>query len=421
MKKTMRTERTQRSRTAAVAVLLILVAGWITVAGSCDQPTGSPDPDGPPEAGGDEEVTDPTEDEDDPTDEDPADPQDPDDPVEPEDPALPLVAVEAEQITCYEHIGVVTATVRRDTADAELSIGLTVTGTATAGSDYTVDGLVDGSVVMAAGVDAVDVSITVIDDEEVEPEETIVVSVTAAETYEVDAESTVTYTVVSNDAPAHDPVTITITFDTTTEGYLNGAAAGTGFSTEPADGQLDADVWLVSGVSDGEKPFGTEATAGDFARGTAAAGVSTGGLYAFDVAPENRCIGVQPTSSDFTPGIIALEMTNTTGGPIDTVSVSFSVWTFNDEGRSTTVTLVVSTDKTEWIPVEASTVATTDTAAGEALWEETEVSVEVAVLEVIAGGLLADGESIRVGWLVDDAGGSGGRDQVGIDSITLVL
>jgi hypothetical protein len=48
----------------------------------------------------------------------------------------------------------------------------------------------------------------------------------------------------------------TVNFDSTVVGVNNGAVAGTGFTTEPAVGELDADAFEILGMSSGSKLFG---------------------------------------------------------------------------------------------------------------------------------------------------------------------
>ena len=74
---------------------------------------------------------------------------------------------------------------------------------------------------------------------------------------------------------------------------------GSGFSPSPAVGQLDSDVWAISGLSDGTLDFGGTAATGDFARGLSTGNVTTGGIYAFDAGSLNIILGAQPTSTDF--------------------------------------------------------------------------------------------------------------------------
>ena len=55
---------------------------------------------------------------------------------------------------------------------------------------------------------------------------------------------------------------------------------GSGFAPIPSLGQLDSDLWIISGLSDGSMTYGdTRTSSGDFARGQTSNPVTTGGVY----------------------------------------------------------------------------------------------------------------------------------------------
>jgi len=62
-----------------------------------------------------------------------------------------------------------------------------------------------------------------------------------------------------------------------TEGFDDFTASG--FSPTPMIGQLCSNTFATSGWSDGSVAFGGTGTSGDFARGSTAGGVSSGGIY----------------------------------------------------------------------------------------------------------------------------------------------
>jgi hypothetical protein len=98
---------------------------------------------------------------------------------------------------------------------------------------------------------------------------------------------------------------------------------GSGFSPAPAPGQLDSDTWRVTGMSDGDGAFGGTYDFGDFARGASSGAVSSGGVYAFEVAPGDVGLGVQPTGSVFTEGSFTLRVRNETGLTVDDLAVAY--------------------------------------------------------------------------------------------------
>jgi hypothetical protein len=114
----------------------------------------------------------------------------------------------------------------------------------------------------------------------------------------------------------------TVDFDATFGDVNNGQFDGSGFNPSPSSGQLDSDAWATTGMSDGDSDFGDTETSGDFARGNSSGGVGTGGFYSFTVGTGNNAFGVQPTSSDFTPGTITLKIHNNTGSTITSIGKS---------------------------------------------------------------------------------------------------
>ena len=400
--------RPSRPPTAVIAAFVL--AAVLLAVSACGAPTGP----APPAADADEQgAPDETPGDDDPDLDDPEEDPDPPDP--------PVVTLAAEREWLYEHQATTHLTVGRSTAEDEVTVLVSISGTAMEGEDYTYSGWNGAAVVLPPGESSVAVALQLIDDRTFEPDKTIDIALVAAEGYTLGTESSVTITIRNDDAPEHDPVTLVLDFDGTVPGYSCGAYTGSGFASEPADGQLDADEWLLTAISDGDKPLGVEANTGDAARGLAAGAVSTGGLYAFEVAPDNRCIGVQPTSSDWTAGSIGTQIRNTSGGAVDTLTAGYTVWEWNDQGRSSSVTLAVSSDGATWSPVETTTVTSVEPATTDPAWIATEVAAEIALTVLFESGLLPDGEVLYVGWIFDDVGGSGGRDQLGIDAITLSL
>ena len=130
-------------------------------------------------------------------------------------------------------------------------------------------------------------------------------------------------------------------------GFAPGAV-GTGLvgSGPPATG-LDSNHWRIEGLSDGAGVFGGTYLAGDFARGSSVGGVSSGGIYGFDVGSgsvANWALGFQPTGSDLTPGTITLMVTNATGSSVDQVDLGYRVLRLNNGDRSGSMQFAYSLD-----------------------------------------------------------------------------
>ncbi|MGF1581919.1 MAG: hypothetical protein ACFCD0_21550 [Gemmataceae bacterium] len=186
---------------------------------------------------------------------------------------------------------------------------------------------------------------------------------------------------------------------------------GSGFAPVPAAGQLDSDVWRVNGLSIGSMAFGDTRTENDFARGASAGGVTTGGVYSFDTGSGNNILGIQPSSADWTPGTITLQVVNTTGSSVDSWDISYDIFSLNNEPRANSLNFAFSTDDSSYTPVAALDFTTPE--AADALgWQSVSRSTTISAT-------VAAGESLFLQWQGDDVSGSGARDEYGIDNVVV--
>ncbi|MDM8549124.1 ExeM/NucH family extracellular endonuclease [Desulfobacterales bacterium HSG2] len=195
--------------------------------------------------------------------------------------------------------------------------------------------------------------------------------------------------------------------------------AGDGFAPVPEVGQLDSDVWIVTGFNSGVLDFGDTQTSGDFARGESDGGVSTGGIYAFDVGGGNIALGVQPGGSDFTPGEIILKIQNNTGETVTQLDVSYDIWYYNDEVRANTLNFSYSSDNSAYTEVSELNFTTPGEADTTPVWRQPpESELKPAIL---TGLSIANGDLFYLKWTGKDATGSGSRDEYGIDNIEVAV
>jgi len=187
--------------------------------------------------------------------------------------------------------------------------------------------------------------------------------------------------------------------------------AGLGFAATPIAGQLDSDAWRATGFS-ADGSFGGTFDSGDFARGSASGGVSTGGIYAFNTG-SNVVLGVQPGGSDFTPGALILRLTNSSGNEVNAVSISYDIWTFNDQGRANSLNLGYSLDDETYVSIPELDFTTPEAAAGSPAWSVVNRSI------ILTGLGLANGADFYLQWTGDDQTGGGSRDEYGIDNISV--
>src|SRR5690606_22377349 len=196
-----------------------------------------------------------------------------------------------------------------------------------------------------------------------------------------------------------------IDFDTTISGVNEGQYAGTGFEPAPTTGRLNSNAFATIGMSDGSTNFGDVATAGDFARGTSSGGVTSGGFYAYEVAPGNHAFGWQATGSDFAPGSMTLRLQNQTGTAIETIRLTYTVYVYNDQGRSGNVNLSYSNDNITFTQQPLLEIVSEETAAATPEWTATTYTVLIGLENI------PDGDFYYLRWNAADAGGSGSRDE----------
>ena len=191
---------------------------------------------------------------------------------------------------------------------------------------------------------------------------------------------------------------------------------GEGFQPDPIAGQLDSDFWSISGLSDGDLDFGGSAISGDFARETSFGAVRTGGFYGFQLGEgsEDYILGVQPTSSDFSPGSIQLRFTNTTGADLQGIIVRYEIAVFNDQNRSNSFNFAHKDDSGDtFTAVPTLDFTTPETAAGTPTWVITRRTT------TITGITLAAGDDYFLQWSSDGVSGSGSMDQFGLNNVAI--
>lgn len=188
---------------------------------------------------------------------------------------------------------------------------------------------------------------------------------------------------------------------------------GSGFSPDPATGQLDSDTWSVLGLSDGDLNFGDTGTEGDFARGISSGKVSTGGCYAFDIGSGNIALGFQPGGSDWTPGDLILKVQNNTGNNILTLTLSYSLWVYNDKPRANSFNFSHSPNNSTYTIEPTLDFTSPETADPSPAWTETIMDIDLNDLNI------PDGSNYYLKWTGDDISGSGYRDEFAIDNITI--
>ena len=205
-----------------------------------------------------------------------------------------------------------------------------------------------------------------------------------------------------------------INFSTTVSGVNSGSFTGGGFTTNPNNGQLDADAWATTGFSDGAKSFGAVRTSGDHARGASNGAVSSGGIYGFDVGAGNRALGIQPTGSDWTPGTITLKIVNNSTSIVNDMNIDYIIYTRNDQNRASSFNFSYSFNNSSYTGVSSANYTSTLT-AGASNWSANNKSIQLSSLNLNPGAVF------YIRWSGADAGGSGSRDELALDNIAISI
>lgn len=207
-----------------------------------------------------------------------------------------------------------------------------------------------------------------------------------------------------------------IYFDGGVPDVNHAAFSGVGYSAAPLTGALDSDAWALYGMSDGSVFFGDSAVGSDFGRGNTTGGVSTGGVYAMNVGinTPNIALGVQSGSSDFTPGSHRLRILNQTGDTLGGFSLSYHVYEYNDQGRSSLVECYWGKDTLLMSHEPNLDYISTDLADANPVWQRHDRSIQISQV-------IDPADTLYIEWYSDDFGGSGSRDEIALDSIGLVF
>lgn len=135
----------------------------------------------------------------------------------------------------------------------------------------------------------------------------------------------------------------------------------------------------------------------------------TGGTH----SAANPALMIQPGGSDFAPGTLTLKVENTGTTNITQLEVSYKLYNRNDQLRGNTFNFSHSGDDITYTPVGALNF--TSPAPSDALgW------VLIGTKSTTITGLnVAPGAFYYIRWNSADAGGSGSRDEFGLDDISV--
>ena len=148
---------------------------------------------------------------------------------------LPTVAIAASDADASEPDNDATFTISRTgSTDEALEVSFEISGTAVSGNDYTE---IPTTATIAAGDSSVDVSVSVLDDDEIESDETVAITLSDGDDYDLGDTASASITITSEDIAALPVVTIAATTEAADESGTDGlfTISRTGETTEALD------------------------------------------------------------------------------------------------------------------------------------------------------------------------------------------
>ncbi|HET8839345.1 MAG TPA: T9SS type A sorting domain-containing protein [Flavobacteriaceae bacterium] len=208
----------------------------------------------------------------------------------------------------------------------------------------------------------------------------------------------------------------TVNFETEFENVNFGEFKGLGFVPNNIEGSeipgtLDSDTWEVQGMSDGNLNFGDSSSSGDFARGLSSVPVGIGGIYSFEVYPDENILGIQANTADATPGSIGMRVQNKTGTTITSLKIEYVAYTYNDQPGSGYFSMSHSADHSTFTEILQSNIITPNAPSPSPTWVVQNMSFKITGLNI------AVNEFYYVRWNIKNTG-VGELDQFGIDDIS---
>lgn len=159
----------------------------------------------------------------------------------------------------------------------------------------------------------------------------------------------------------------------------------------------------------------TAADGGDF-KPPHSGGTAEGACRPWDLGDGDRALGYQPTSSEFTPGFFMLTVSNVTGEAAGMLEVTYEVVCLNNEDRSCSLDLEWSRDGIVFTRIPAVTYASPTREDNPAEWVVSRRTVALRLRDPIRTG-----RCFLLRWYGDDNGGSGSRDEYGINNVSVTL
>jgi hypothetical protein len=211
-------------------------------------------------------------------------------------------------------------------------------------------------------------------------------------------------------------------FDSNIEGvHGESFGANTLLAASPAQpGQLDLASWdyFVDGTEN-QAGFAPSSFPGSFPAGN---GLNEGGdlatgINAVEIPASSqgsgRAFAVQPTGGHWTAGNLTLKAQNKTGQTLQSFTIAYDGYYFNDRDRSNLLYFLYSTDNLTYTRVPALDLISPGPADANPAWVNQKLSAFVSDLSI------PDQSFFYLRWASEDVSGSGQRDEFALDNIEL--
>ena len=166
----------------------------------------------------------------------------------------------------------------------------------------------------------------------------------------------------------------------------------------------------VSTMLDGDNDF----------RGIKSAPITTGGCYAWDLGNGNHTLGFQPTEDDFTPGWMMLSVSNACKNTISEITLAYEIVCRNNANRSSVITFEYACVNNS-ISSRSETVEDFFFASPETAQDTTSWTTNIFFAKIKLEKTLAVEGVLRCTWRTDDYNGSGSRDELGINNLSITF
>jgi hypothetical protein len=228
---------------------------------------------------------------------------------------------------------------------------------------------------------------------------------------------------ILTNAASSDTIDFSSNMQTSVGSNPSTAYTADGFDANPTNsGMLNSNAWSVTGWSvDGVLAFGgTKNTVNTtYTRGPVGAAPNSPGFYAYTGSPASSSdpiFLIQPGGLNFAPGTLTLRVLNSGTTNITSLDVAYDLYVRNDQFRSNSFNFSYSTDDTTYTAI--SSLDYTSTANPNALGLVL-VGTSPSRSTTITGLNVAPNSYIYLRWSSNDVGGSGSRDEFGLDNITV--